>query len=513
MTEHLRTPPSPGRVAAAGAVAVVGALAVSELLAAVIGGVPSLIVAIGAAVIERVPGPVERFAIAMFGLADKLALNVGIVVVAMGIGAGAALLERVWRGVLRATFVAFAGLGWFAALGVPGTGPFRTGAVAAVVAAAGVWLHGRLTGIASVPADRTGVAADEDRRRFLVWVTGVVATAVIGLAVGRMLIQNAGGRSAAEVELPEPAEPVAAPPPEAAFSEVEGLTPVVVPNDDFFRIDTRLTVPGLDPDSWRLRITGMVDREVELTYDDILEMALVERYVTIACVSNEVGGGLVGNAAWSGVPLADVLGMAGVQDGATQVVGRAFDGWTAGFPTEAAFDGRGSLLAVGMNGEPLPPAHGFPARLIVPGLYGYVSATKWLTEIELTTWEDFDAYWVPRGWAKEGPVKLQSRIDVPRGGRVEAGQQPIAGVAWAPNVGVAEVEVRIDEGEWRPAELSEPLSDDAWRQWRLTWDATPGRHTIEVRATDATGMTQPRTRQRPFPDGATGWHTVDVTVG
>jgi hypothetical protein len=239
-------------------------------------------------------------------------------------------------------------------------------------------------------------------------------------------------------------------------------------------------------------------------------MPLVDRYVTIACVSNEVGGDLVGNARWTGVRLVDVLDQAGVRPEATQIVGRSVDGWTSGFPTELAYDGRDPLIAVGMNGEPLPARHGFPARLIVPGLYGYVSATKWLAEIELTRWEDFDAYWVPRGWSKEGPIKTQSRIDHPRRGeRISAPDAVFAGVAWAPGRGISRVDVRVDAGDWIEAELTTPLSGDAWVQWRVAIPVDPGEHTVTVRATDGTGATQTSETQRPAPDGATGHHRVD----
>ncbi len=268
----------------------------------------------------------------------------------------------------------------------------------------------------------------------------------------------------------------------------------------------------VDPETWTLKVTGMVDREVELTYDDLLSMPQIERYVTISCVSNPVGDTLVGNAKWQGVRLVDVLEMAGVQPDASQIVGRSVDGWTAGFPTAAAFDGRDPLIVVGMNGEPLPRRHGFPARLIVPGLYGYVSATKWLSEIELTTWDAFDGYWIPRGWAKQAPIKTQSRIDRPIFGDRVVGEVIAAGVAWAPTRGIAKVEVQLDDEPWQEAELSEPLSEDAWVQWMLAIDAPPGSHRLRVRATDGTGVTQTERRQDPRPDGATGWHTIEFTV-
>jgi hypothetical protein len=293
--------------------------------------------------------------------------------------------------------------------------------------------------------------------------------------------------------------------------DVPGITPVVVPNGDFYRIDTALIVPRVDPDDWVLRIHGMVERELTFTLDDLYAREQVERYVTIACVSNEVGGDLVGNAAWRGVPLAGLLEEAGVDPGAGQLVGRSVDRWTAGFPTELVFDGREPLVALGMNGEPLPAEHGFPARLIVPGLYGYVSATKWLSEIELTTWDGFDAYWVPRGWSKEGPIKLQSRIDVPRdGAQVPAGDVVVAGVAWAGLAGLSSVEVALDDGPWEPATVSDPLSDAAWVQWRATVALAEGRHRVEVRATDGAGRVQTDERASPRPDGATGHHDIVV---
>jgi DMSO/TMAO reductase YedYZ molybdopterin-dependent catalytic subunit len=295
---------------------------------------------------------------------------------------------------------------------------------------------------------------------------------------------------------------------------VEGITPLVTPNTDFYRIDEALTIPSVDLASWRLGVRGMVDRPLSLSFDDLQGLPLVERYVTLACVSNEVGGRLVGNALWRGVRLADLLERAGVQAGATQLVGRSVDGFTVGFPIEAAVDGRDALIAIGMNGEPLPLRHGFPARLVVPGLYGYVSATKWLREIELTTWDEFDAYWIVRGWAKEAPVKVQSRIDVPReGANLAAGPNAIAGVAWAPHRGIERVEVRVGEGAWQEATLGASLADDAWRQWTFSWDATPGRHLIAVRATARDGEVQTADPHQPFPDGATGHHTVFASVG
>jgi DMSO/TMAO reductase YedYZ molybdopterin-dependent catalytic subunit len=339
-----------------------------------------------------------------------------------------------------------------------------------------------------------------------------IAAGAVLATIGRYLTLQLPA-VAAPAPLPSPAASLP-PLPVGTSLDVAGITPIVVPNADFYRIDTRLTVPRLDAETWRLRIHGMVEREVELAYADIAGMPLVERYVTIACVSNEVGGYLVGNARWTGPLLKPVLEMAGVRPEATQLVGRSFDGWTSGFPT-AHLDGAGSeaMIALQMNGEVLPARNGFPARLIVPGLFGYVSATKWLTEIELTTLEAFDAYWVPLGWAKEAPILTQSRIDVPsHGARVTAGPVVVAGVAWAPTRGIGAVEVQLDDGGWVAAELSRPLSQAAWVQWRATVDVPAGGHTLRVRATDGTGATQEERRTPPAPDGARGWHQVTISA-
>ena len=303
------------------------------------------------------------------------------------------------------------------------------------------------------------------------------------------------------------AEPVGEP----NFDHIAGIAPLITPNEDFYLIDTALSYPQVDPADWSLQIHGMVDREVEISFDELLDLGLVREQVTLSCVSNSVGGRLVGNAEWVGVPLARVLDEAGVQPGATQIVGRSIDRWTAGFPTEVALDGRVAMVAVQMNGEPLPISHGFPARLVVAGLYGYVSATKWLSDIELTTWEAFDGYWIPRGWSKEGPIKTQSRIDVPRRDSViDPGPTAIAGVAWAPSRAIEKVEVQVDEEPWVEADLSRETTINSWRQWMVTWNATPGRHQVRVRATDGTSTTQTPEISNPAPDGATGWHTIQV---
>ncbi|WP_420613537.1 molybdopterin-dependent oxidoreductase [Candidatus Spongiisocius sp.] len=296
----------------------------------------------------------------------------------------------------------------------------------------------------------------------------------------------------------------------AQIAQVDGVSELITPNDEFYVIDTAIGVPQVDHRTWTLSFTGRADNPFSITYDELLAMPLVERYITLCCVSNQVGGNLVGNAKWLGVPLRTLVERAGVHRNGNQLVGRSVDRFTVGFPTAAVFDGREALVAVGMNGEPLPLRHGFPARLVVSGLYGYVSATKWLTEVEFTGWNDFDAYWVPRGWSKEGPIKTQSRIDTPREGNITAGTNVIAGVAWAQTRGISRVQVRVDDGDWTNAHLPQELSIDTWRQWYLEHDFTPGAHKIAVRATDGTGWTQTGSTRPPRPDGATGYHTIQV---
>ncbi len=327
--------------------------------------------------------------------------------------------------------------------------------------------------------------------------------------------EAAGADPTAEATPDATAEPTpsvtAEPVREPNFDHIAGIAPLITPNEDFYLIDTALSYPQVDPADWSLQIHGMVDREVEISFDELLDLGLVREQVTLSCVSNRVGGRLVGNAEWVGVPLATVLDQAGVQPGATQIVGRSIDRWTAGFPTEVALDGRVAMVAVQMNGEPLPISHGFPARLVVAGLYGYVSATKWLSDIELTTWEAFNGYWIPRGWSKEGPIKTQSRIDVPRrDSTIDPGPTAIAGVAWAPSRAIEKVEVQVDDEDWVEAELSRETTINSWRQWMVTWNATPGEHQVRVRATDGTNTTQTSEISDPAPDGATGWHTIRV---
>ena len=496
--------------AVAGAAAAGLALGVSELLAGMVSVFPSLIEGLGNWVIDASPTPLKDFAIRVFGTADKLVLLIGIAVVTLALGGLVGRYARRRFGIAIAVFIGFAVLAAVTAARDPQLSLGVTIIPAGASALVGLFVLGRLTS-----SKLTEQPADAGRRGAIVGVGAVVGLAVLSAGVGRALVERAkravSGRS--EVVLPGAAEALPPVPPRADLA-VPGLTPIIVPNSDFYRIDTAFAVPRVDLQSWTLTVKGRVDRPYTIDFYDLLELRMVERDITLSCVSNQVGGDLVGNARWLGVPLREILDRAGVRDDAEQIVGRSVDGFTVGFPVEAAYDGRDALVAVGMNGEPLPFEHGFPARLVVAGLYGYVSATKWLGEIELTGWDEFDAYWVPRGWAKEAPIKTQSRIDTPRGAsRISPGLVPVAGVAWAPNRGISKVEVRLGrDAPWIEAELSEPLSKNAWVQWKVDWNATPGRHLLSVRATDGDGVLQDETRRPPAPDGATGWHTIQVFV-
>ena len=492
-----------------GAVSVGLSFGISELLAGAIGA-PSLIQGVADWVVDSAPAGLKDWAIATLGTNDKPALVIGIVMVGLLLGGVVGMISRQR---IEPAIIAFGAFGILAATATASnpaagtTGPWLIAIVSVLSGLAAFrWLLKRSQSSDARPIEQP----DQSRRSFLL-ATSVGGLALLTAGVGRALFSSNRAAASQQSEVtvtPGTSElPVA-----AAFDDVEGLTPVVVPNDDFYRIDTAIVVPRVDLDGWSLSLSGMVDNPYSISFDELMELPMVERYVTLSCVSNEVGGQLVGNARWLGVPLKNLLDRAGVQVGADQLVARAVDDFTVGFPTAVAVDGREALLAVGMNGEALPLEHGFPARLVVSGLYGYVSATKWIKEIELTTWDGFDAYWIPRGWSKEAPIKTQSRIDTP-GRRIEAGQHYIAGVAWAPNVGIARVEVEVDTGGWQQAELTEPLSGDAWIQWRLPYDFGLGSHQIRVRATDATGFTQSENQIPPAPNGAEGWHTVSVTVG
>ncbi|GGM55560.1 oxidoreductase [Microbacterium saperdae] len=499
------------RSAAAGLSAAVVAVGLAELVAAVVEPSASPFAVIGSGLIDLAPSWAKDTAIALFGTGDKAALITGIALVLAALAAAAGILES-WRSGVGAVIVGGLGaLTLVAAMIRPGAGPFAwlPGLVAAVVAVVALrLLTRRLRPIAGFAPDH------EDRRRFLLWTAGTAAAGLIALAVGN--VARGATRSIDAVRealhLPKAAAPAAAVP-SAAELAIPGLAPVVTPNTDFYRIDTALIVPRVDPADWSLRIHGMVDHEVTVTWDELLALPMTESFVTLACVSNEVGGSLIGNARWLGHPVRELLARAGVRSDADMVLSTSIDGFTASTPLEALTDDRDALLAIGMNGEPLPIEHGFPVRMVVPGLYGYVSATKWVTELEVTRFDRAMGYWTPRGWSDHGPIKLQSRIDVPRGGRViEAGDSVIAGMAWQQHVGIAGVEVRVDGGPWRSADLAAPISADTWVQWSMPWAAESGSHTIECRALSVDGDTQVEQQAPPAPDGAQGWHRVDVTV-
>ncbi len=518
--------------ALAGAIAAGVSLGVAELVTGIAGEGPSLVSAIGTEFIDRFAGSLKDLAVDLFGTNDKPALVVGIVVVAIALGAVFGIVAS-WR--------FWVGASGFAIFGLVGVWAYRrdpfgstgTAVVASVIGvAAGIaalWYLLRLAAPSepvAAPAIDDGVAAPDGaiapaprapatgtpRRTFIVGAAALGVGAAASAALGRRLRPTNPAESARRtVTIPRPAR--ATPAPASQPFAVAGLSPYVTPNDDFYRIDTALIVPQIDVADWRLDVSGMVDHPFSIDYDELLGLDSVEETVTLQCVSNEVGGSLVGNSVWQGVPLEVLLERAGVQREATQIVGRSLDDWTAGFPTELARDGRVAMVAYAMNGEPLPVTHGFPARLIVAGLYGYVSATKWLREIELTTWEDFDGYWITRGWGKEGPIKTASRIDVPgRSTSVPAGPTAVAGVAWAPTHGIQRVEVQVDDQQWQECRLGDVASENTWVQWLYEWDATPGDHVLTVRATDGTGETQTSEIQAPIPDGATGWHSRRVTV-
>ena len=505
----------------AGGLAAALGIAIGEAMAGLIAGAPSLVIAIGDLVIELQPEGAKDIAVQLFGLADKLALNIGITITAIIIAGFLGIAGRRNFTVPVAGFAIAGAVGLIAALAQPLTNELLAIATLGLSVGAAIgalrlmlsltkpdWGPEAAAATAAATTDGDDPAADPaanmpswDRRRFLQISGGVAASSVVLGVVGRNLLENRPGGPAEDVVLPTAAGPAPSVPPEASFVAPEGITPVVVPNEDFYRIDTALVSPRVDVDTWKLRIHGLVDNEVELTYDELSEMPLFEQYVTIACVSNEVGGSLVGNALWTGVDLRSVLDMAGVQPEATQIVGRSVDNWTAGFPTEWAMDpDRRPMIALGMNGSPLPLDHGFPARLIIPGLYGFVSATKWLSEIELVPWEDFDGYWIPRGWAKESPILTQSRIDVPRHqASVSAGPVGVGGVAWAPDRGIDAVEVKVDQGEWQPAQITEPLSDAAWVQWRSTGTPSPGSMSSRSARPTAPARSRPTSVRVPHP--------------
>ena len=487
------------------------ALGVAQAVAGWVGVGASPVVAVGQAAIDATPEWLKSFAIRTFGSNDKKALliGIGVVLTIAAILIGIAALRRPLVGWIG--LAGLAGIGAWAVLTRPDSTTNDLLPVLVGFGAGALTLRAFLRTVHPAPASAPAETTDLDRRRFL--VTAGVGTAVALVAGGAGTFFSRRFRaddSRAAVQIPAPASP--APATKATFDDTEGISTYFTSNDRFYRVDTALLTPAVTAEDWQLRIHGMVDREITLTYPQLLARPLIERDITLTCVSNPVGGHYIGTARWIGAPLADILREAGVQRGANQLVATSVDGFTVGTPVAALLDGRDAMLAVAMNGEPLPIAHGFPVRVVVPGLYGYVSATKWVTDMELTTFGAYDAYWVQRGWSQQAPIKVESRIDVPGRGSIDAGQRDIAGVAWDQHVGIAKVEVQIDGGAWQEAELAPQDAIDTWRQWRLPWNATSGQHTLAVRATNDDGETQTDAEAQPFPNGATGYHTISVQV-
>jgi len=504
----------------------------SELIAGFVSPSLSTMTAVGGVVIDVVPPGVKDWAVALFGTADKLALLAGMALVIAALAALAGVLELRRRLAGAAVFAVFGLVGVAAVLTraqvtVPAVAlPVLAAGIGgllmqSLIARLGAWrASGRASGRDAGGDAGPGVAkngpdaAKNGRRGFLSLLGGSTVAVLVGGAVATAWRGGAAGVNELRrtLHLPAPRSQAAAIPPGAEIG-LDGMQPLVTPNPDFYRIDTALSVPVLDPREWTLKVTGMVEREVELDFEALQAKPLLERHVTIACVSNEVGGNLIGNALWLGWPVRELLAMAGPLPGADMVLSRSSDGWTASTPLEVLTDNRDALLAIGMNGEPLPLEHGFPVRMIVPGLYGYVSATKWLTELKVTRFADDVAYWTPRGWSERGPIKISSRIDVPRDGRsARPGDLIFGGVAWAQHTGIGKVELRVDRGDWQQAELAPGISVDTWYQWKLGINLQPGRHEVQVRATDLNGRVQTEERRSVAPDGATGFHTIRVDV-
>ncbi|MEV6767077.1 molybdopterin-dependent oxidoreductase [Nocardia sp. NPDC051030] len=511
-------------IAAAGIV-----LGVAEVVGVLVSPDSTPLQAVGAWVVDHTPDSVRESVINTVGTNDKLLLFLSMGVAAVLLAALAGLIERVQRPLGSALFAAFGLIATLAALTRPHAAwtwafPSIIGAVAGILVLRSLIQRiANFDELAAAPTEPETPAAQPNTSQDLTFerrqvvraiaVTGAVAAGagLVGRWFGLRSRDVSGER--AEVQLPSPSGPATVVEPGADL-QISGLSSYVTSNSSFYRIDTALTVPQVSKEDWSLRIHGMVDNEIHLNYADLANRTPVERLVTLTCVSNPVGGELIGNARWLGYRLDELLAEAGPHADADMVLSRSIDGFTAGSPLATLTDGRDALLAVGMNGEPLPTAHGYPVRLVVPGLYGYVSATKWVTEIEVTRFDRAEAYWTKRGWSAYGPIKTGCRIDTPRGGTLTAGKVTIAGVAWAQHRGIRGVEVHIDNGDWKPARLAAEPSVDTWRQWVFDWDtATSGPHTLWARATDGAGETQTDVRQGEIPDGATGYPARTVHVG
>lgn len=511
--------------ALSGVLAVGVALSLGHAIAAAFDTAASPFLAVADSVVDRAPAAVREMTIDKLGTADKPALLIGLSVILLLIGIVAGLLERPRRPIGSAVIAVLGVVGALAAALRPNGSPLWAlptllGAAVGVVTLrllVGALYRGRETAGAASPAETAPSAtAGPDRRRFLILagsaVAAIAAAGATGVALGRRAADVVAERTGLRLPrvLPRQAAPAV---PDGIVPDAPGVTPFLTGNDEFYRIDTALRVPAITARDWRLRIHGMVEREIELDWDGLTAREAQERIVTLTCVSNEVGGGLVGTAAWTGFPIADLLAEAGPLPGADMLLSTSVDGWTAGTPLEALTDGRDALLAVGMNDQPLPLEHGYPVRQVVPGLYGYVSATKWVIDWEVTRFDQASAYWTDRGWGERGPIRTASRIDRPAPlAELEAGLVVVAGTAWAQRRGIDRVEVQVDDGPWTDARLSPAYSLDTWRMWSFDWDAEPGLHTLHVRATDGRGEVQTEQRRPTVPDGATGWHNRTFRV-
>ncbi|AXB43321.1 molybdopterin-binding protein [Amycolatopsis albispora] len=501
-----------GRAGLLGVLALASALAAGHLVAALININASPYLAVGNGAIDLTPVELKDFAVRTFGVYDKLVLLLGMAAVMVIAAALAGIASRRSPVPGAVAIVLFGLVGVLAVAQRPDLGVVALLApVASLLAGTAVflWLHR-----VARPHDELVEGGQPSRRSFLVAGAGVVVGAGVAGAGGQWL---AGARDAASsraaVGALVPARTAPAIPADADFAKL-GTPTFLTPNKDFYRVDTALSVPQVRTEDWSLRLHGMVENERTYNYADIRNRPLVERTITMTCVSNEVGGSYVSTANFVGIDLADLLAEAGVRPGAEQLFSTSVDGWTCGSPVAAAADpGRGAMLAIGMNGEPLPVEHGFPARLVIPGLYGYVSATKWVIDLEVTTWAARRAYWLERSWAEQAPIKTQSRIDFPKGFEtVPAGKVRVGGIAWAQGTGIAKVEVRVGQGAWQETTLSREVNADTWRMWWHEFDLPVGNHQVTCRATDKSGYTQTDQRMGTVPDGATGWHVINFTT-
>ena len=515
------------------------ALAFGELVASATNKTNSLVLAVGEFIVDVTPGDVVRTSIETLGNSQKIVLLSSITILSILFGGFLGLLSRRYSDLSYTLFILFGVFGGWTLNRDPLTSTTAALSLSVIATLIGLSAFGFLNNLLDQPASTNFEDPKHryaDRRQFLSWATGISVAAGTMTGAGRFLLKDDTVQSIREkIVLPTIEEKTSLEnsaststdlsssvtttlPDETDFltfsemNEIKGISPYITPNKDFYRIDTALRVPTIEPAEWSLTLDGLVENPYELSYEEILEMDLTKKDVTLTCVSNEIGGPLVGNAVWTGIPLSDIISRSKPLSGAQQLMCHSVDGFTAGFPIENIFDGRTALLAVGMNGRPLPVIHGFPARLVVAGLYGYVSAVKWIKRIEICTWDGNDGYWIPRGWSKKAPIKISSRIDVPRERKINSGINAIAGVAWAPLSGVKTVEVSFDSGPWEECNLGVSLSGESWTQWAYKWDAVPGRHEIKVRAIDNNGVVQSSSIASPAPNGAEGYHQISVRV-